>query len=166
MDFESGKCAVKPKINVLPALISHAPSILNVTREAFIKYVREAEIPNSIDALNETVLDIEKDIREKKVFIAEVDGVLCGSIRINVNSERKAYISRFGVLTDYQSLGVGRALVEEVMKYLEEIDVHTTILHTAANYSNLVRFYNQLGFTIQEITYDRGYPRALMKKEH
>jgi len=165
MSFEMEKSAKKPKVSIIPASINHAPYIFNITREAFKQYIEEAKIPGSIDALTESLEDIVKDINEKVVFIAEVDGVPSGSIRITVKSDNTAYISRFGTLYKYQSMGIGRALMEEAIRFVMQNGIQSISLHTAAN-SNLVGFYNQFGFTITEITYDRGYPRALMKREH
>jgi ribosomal protein S18 acetylase RimI-like enzyme len=166
MKVEVDNGPVKAKVTVLTATRSHAPYIMQITRDAFQKYVAEAKIPGTIDALSESLDDVIREIETKKVFIAEVDKMPAGSIRITVSNDKTAYISRFGVLMKYQSMGIGRALMDEALKYLTEEGVTSTSLHTSSNYKYLVDFYLQYGFTIQEITHDRGYPRALMKREH
>ena len=166
MSFEMEKSTTKAQITVIRASVKHAPYISGITREAFKLYIKEAGIPGTIDALTESIDDIVKDIEEKTVFIAEVDGIPAGSIRITLKADKTAYISRYGVLVKYQSMGIGRALMEKSIKFLEEKSVQYTCLHTAANYKELVSFYNQFGFTVKEIAYDKGYPRALMKREH
>lgn len=154
----------KPQVMVFRANDSHASDIYKITKEAFHQYVKDAKIPGTVDAINETVDDILRDIREKVVFIAEADGMPAGSIRITVKADSTAYISRFGVFTKYQSSGIGRALMEESNKFLTSYKIRSVSLHTAAN-SSLVGFYNQFGFNIEEITHEKGYPRALMKKD-
>lgn len=166
MNVEVDNGAVKEKVIVIPATSSHAPYIMQITRDAFQKYVAEAKIPGNIDALSESLDDVIREIGTKKVFIALVDGIPAGSIRITVIDSKTAYISRFGVLMKYQSMGIGRALMEEALNYLSLEGVTCTSLHTSATYMSLVDFYTQYGFEIKEITYDRGYPRALMKREH
>lgn len=166
MNIEIDNNPVKAKVSVIPANKSHAPSIMQITREAFQKYVTDAKIPGTIDALTETLDDIVREIETKNVFVALVDGEPAGSIRISVNTDNNAYISRVGVLMKHQSIGIGRALMDEAVKFLTENGVTSISLHTSASYNYLVEFYSQYGFTVQEITYDRGYPRALMKREH
>jgi len=166
MNVEVDNGPVKAKVTVMQATRGHAPYIMQITKDAFQKYVTEAKIPGTIDALSESLDDVILEIETKRVFIAEVDGVPAGSIRITVSNDKTGYISRFGVLMKYQSMGIGRALMDEALKYLAEQGVSSTILHTSADYKSLVDFYLQYGFKILEITHDRGYPRALMKREH
>lgn len=161
MNHECGINSVKPDVTVVPAIESYTESIFNITREAFVQYVKEAKIPGTVDALKENFDDINRDIREKKVLVALVNGLPAGSIRLTVKPDSTAYISRFGVLMEYQSLGIGRALIKESVDFLKSVNVHSVSLHTAAN-SGLVHFYNQFGFIIEEITHEKGYPRALM----
>lgn len=156
---------IPPKIAVVPATEAHIPYIRNITKEAFNKYVKDAKIPGSVDALNETPEDIKRDIENKVVLVAEVDGTPAGSIRVSINSDN-AYISRFGVMTDFQSMGIGKMLLEKGLKYLDSHKIKCTTLHTAAEYTELVRLYNSFGFNIEEITFEKGYARALMKREH
>lgn len=161
MSFECELSPAKAKVTVVPATKQHIDSIFSITQEAFSQYVKDANIPGTPDALKETHDDIAKDIEAKKVFVALVEGTPAGSIRLTINSDNTAYISRFGVLAEYQSLGIGRELINESIRFLKSLGVDSVSLHTAAN-SGLVLFYNQFGFNTEETTHEKGYPRALM----
>lgn len=152
-------------ITIEPATKEHAYFISQITKEAFKKYVVAASIPGSIAALTETLEDVAKDIEEKKVFLAKVGNEPAGSIRITLNPDATAYISRFGVLCKYQNIGIGKLLMEAANKLFLENNIKSARLHTAADYSELVSFYIYQGFRIIEITNDTGYPRALLQKD-
>ena len=107
------------------------------------------------------------DIDNKHVYIAFVDGVPVGSIRVKVNSsEGTAYISRFGVCRGYQNIGIGKSFMNLIDKLLMSKGIHTAMLHTASKYKALVRFYYGCGFYIKSTSEDRGYVRALFIKEY
>lgn len=161
MSLECDLNPAKAKVSIVPATTQHINSIYNITRDAFNQYVKDANIPGTPDALKETLDDIAKDINEKKVFVALVNDIPAGSIRLTVKPDSTAYISRFGVLLGYQSLGIGRSLIKESIEFLKSNNLNSVSLHTAAN-SGLVGFYSHFGFTTEEITHEKGYPRALM----
>ena len=141
------------------------PFIQEITKDAFLKYIKEAELTN-IEALNETYEDIKKDLEEKYVFVAFINGEPVGSVRVKINDDGTAYLSRFGVRITNQNNGVGKTLVSVVDKVMKEHNVKRLMLHTAAKFFTLVRFYYGRGFYIDEVRKDKGYPRALMIKEY
>lgn len=150
------------KLYVVKAVPQDASDVLRITKEAFSKYVREANIKTPLDAVNETYENVVEDIYSKKVFLAKIGEIPVGSIRVHFISETEAYISRFGVLCNYHSRGVGKMLIYTALSYLQKTPAKTVSLHTAANYSELVSFYTHNGFVVKEISFDKGYPRALM----
>lgn len=141
------------------------PYIQEITKDAFLKYIREAGI-SDIEALNETCEDIKKDLREKYVFVAFINGEPVGSVRVKINDDGTAYLSRFGVRTTNQNNGVGKTLMSVVDKVMIEHNVKKLMLHTAAKFFTLVRFYYGRGFYIDEVNKDKGYPRAHLIKEY
>ena len=152
------------KISVRKAHIEDIPAILEITREAFKDYVAKAGIDTPILALTETFDDIKDDIEKKEVFIACEDHYPIGSVRIEINSDNTAYLSRLSVRIKYQSAGVGKLLMDIVNKRLKELGVSKVFLHTAINHNKLLMFYCSLGFSIESISNDKGYARALMCK--
>lgn len=141
------------------------PQIQEITKDAFSRYVMEAHLDN-IEALNETYEDIKKDIETKYVFVAFINGEPVGSVRIKINDDNTAYLSRFGVRSTNKNHGVGKTLMNVVDKVMKENKIEKLMLHTASKYIPLVRFYYGRGFYIDSVSKDRGYNRALLIKEY
>lgn len=148
------------------AVEDDAKSIKDVLHESFQKYMRDTGLSGTMEALEESIGDIKRDIEEKDVFIAIIDSTPVGTIRVKINDDSTAYISRFGVRTSYHNIGIGKSLMNLVDKLLIEKKIKKVYLHTAANYKDLVRFYYGRGFYIYSTSFDRGYVRALMIKEY
>jgi N-acetylglutamate synthase-like GNAT family acetyltransferase len=148
------------------AVIADAPGIQKITREAFEAYVNCAGIPGSTAALTESSDDIKVDIDTKHCLVAEFDGVIVGSVRIEVRDDNTAYLSRFGVSVECQNHGIGARLLDYVDNEMREFGVSRIYLHTASKILSLVRFYYGRGFYIDSTTKDRGYIRALLCKEY
>jgi len=149
------------------ANINDVKKIKEITYEAFMKYCELVGIdPKNNAAVNETIDDIIKDIQNKKVFVADSDGKIIGSIRVEIINENSAYISRFGVSLTYQNNGVGKMLIEKVDKYLIENNIKKVYLHTASKLKDLIIFYYKRGFYIVSTSDEYGYIRALLCKEY
>lgn len=148
------------------AIQEDAAAIREIMQESFKKYIEEAKLEGTLEALEETVEDIEKDILTKEVFIALVDDIPVGTVRVQIFDDGSAYISRFGVKLDYHNAGIGKALMNLVDKHLKSRNIKRAYLHTASTYKELVRFYYDRGFYVDSTTKDRGYIRALMVKEY
>lgn len=148
------------------AVVEDAPAIKEIMQESFKQYMEDTGLTGSMDALDETCEDIEKDILNKVVFIAIIDNIAVGSIRVQILPDSTAYITRFGVKNSYHNIGIGKALMSLVDKLLIAKGIKRVSLHTAAKYRDLVRFYYGRGFYIDSTTKDRGYVRALMVKEY
>ncbi len=144
-----------------------ARAVRTVMQEAFKKYMDDTGLPGTMEALQETEEDILRDILRQYVYLAFVDGVPVGSIRIAIDeSAHTAYISRFGVRSGYQNIGIGKSFINLVDKLLCSKGVRKAMLHTASQYGALVRFYYGCGFYIHSTTQDRGYIRALFVKDY
>lgn len=143
-----------------------AEAIKQITAEAFEKYCEMAGL-DTIAALTETIEDIQKDIEEKIVLVAYIDNEVVGSVRVAIDEETKeAYLSRFGVSTRYQNLGIGKALMNMVDITMRHNKVKKICLHTASKVFSLVRFYYGRGFYIDSTSKDKGYVRALLVKDY
>lgn len=151
--------------SVKMATENEIPYIQEITKEAFQKYIEEAGLEN-IEALNETYEDVKKDIETKYVFVAFINGEPVGSVRVRINDDGTAYLSRFGVKLNSQNNGIGKTLMNVVDKVMKEHKVEKLMLHTASKFLSLVRFYYGRGFYIDEVKKDRGYSRALLIKEY
>jgi len=148
------------------ATIEDAPAILKIMQEAFKKYMQDAGLSGTMEALTESLKNIEADINEKEVYIAIIDDNPVGTIRIKLLPDNTAYISRFGVMLNYHNIGIGKSLMNLADKILVSKGVKRVSLHTASKYRDLIRFYYGRGFYIESTSTDRGYIRALLVKEY
>jgi len=154
----------KPEIR--KARIDDAEAIYNITKEAFKKYITDAGIHVKIDALEETVEDIVQDINSKEVFIALVDGIPVGSIRVEIKDDQTAFIHRFGVMPQNQKNGIGSSLISYIDNYLISKNMKKVCLYTASKHRDLICFYYKMGFYVDHTTKDKGYIRAFLVKEY
>ena len=148
------------------ATIEDAPAISTIMQESFKKYMQDTGLSGTMEALSESIEEIEADILHSQVYIAIIDDIPVGSIRIKFLPDNTAYISRFGVMLDYHNIGIGKSLINLVDKVLKSKGVKKVSLHTASKYRDLIRFYYGRGFYIESTSTERGYIRALLVKEY
>jgi Acetyltransferases len=148
------------------ATCEDVPQIKEISKEAFRIYAERAEITEFVSPLNESNQDVEKEIENKVLLVGLVDGVLVGSVRVEVKPDKTAYLSRFAVREEFQNRGIGKILMNAVDIAMKEEGVTNLYLHTASRMLSLVRFYYGRGFYIESTTKDRGYIRALLCKEY
>lgn len=118
-----------------------------------------------LEALNESPEDVCVQIETKPVYVAEIDGAIMGTVRLEIQGT-EAYLSRFAVSGEARNLGIGKSLMNVVDKYLTANGVKRVTLHTASRHLALVRFYYSRGFFTEAVETDRGYLRARMVKEY
>lgn len=140
-------------------------SIMEITREAFIKYSEMTGV-TKLDALNETYEDVKYDIENKFVLIALSDGEPVGCVRVEIKPDKTAFLTRFAVKVTCQNNGIGKSLMNHVDKSMKKRDVKTISLYTASKAAPLIRFYYGRGFYIESIDSTRGYLRAKLVKEY
>ncbi|HEY9061922.1 MAG TPA: GNAT family N-acetyltransferase [Pseudobacteroides sp.] len=148
------------------ATAEDAKAIQTITKMAFKKYMEDTGLEGTMDALEETIEDIVADIYSKEVFVAFIDDTPVGTIRLKINPDNTAYISRFGVNTEYHNIGIGKSLINLIDKVVKNKGIKRVTLHTASKYKDLIRFYYGRGFYIESTSCDRGYIRALLVKEY
>lgn len=141
------------------------PSIMNITREAFVKY-RELAGTEHLAALEESYNDVKHDIDTKVVLLALSDGEPVGSVRVEIFPDHTAYLSRFGVKVTSQNNGIGKSIMNLVDRIMIKKGVKQISLHTGAKITSLVRFYYGRGFYIDSTDKSRGYVRALLVKDY
>ena len=148
-------------IKIRIARLQDAEEIKTITEKAFSKYIETVGIKTTA-ALIETVEDIRTDISTKQVLVLENDGVISGSLRLEITGN-KAYLSRFGVVVN--GYGYGDAMLKFAENLLKKSDVSEIWLHTAVGAESLIKFYKRNGFEVCSVSDTFGYDRALMKKK-
>ncbi len=141
------------------------PAIMNITREAFVKYQKMSGV-EKLAALDESYNDVKKDIDTKVVLLALSDGEPVGSVRVEVFPDKTAYLSRFAVKVTSQNNGIGKSIMNLVDRIMIKKGVTLIQLHTDAKITSLIRFYYGRGFYIDSTDKSRGYVRALLAKEY
>ena len=152
-------------IVIRSAKIEDAHDILKITRQAFLSYIKLAEISDT-KALHETIEDVLYDINNKIVIVAEDAGQILGCVRVEITDDVNAYLSRFGVKSYLRNGGIGKAIIKAVDEKMTECGIKKLWLHTSSKISSLVRFYYGRGFYIDSTDKSNGYIRALFCKEY
>ena len=148
------------------ATVDDAEAIHGIMQESFKKYMLDTGLTGTMEALEESIDHIRKDIETKEVYIAVIDNTPVGSVRVAIQPDNTAYLSRFGVRLDYHNIGIGKSLMNLVDKLMKARGISRLCLHTASKYRDLVRFYYGRGFYVDSTTKDRGYVRALLVKDY
>jgi N-acetylglutamate synthase-like GNAT family acetyltransferase len=151
---------------VRKAVEEDIPQVQELSKEAFRMYAESAGIMALVSPLNESYEDLQREIQNKMVFVAESEGVIIGSVRIEVKPDKTAYLSRFGVRGEFQNKGIGKILMDAIDESMNELEISKLYLHTASRMLTLVRFYYGRGFYIESTTNNQGYIRALLCKEY
>ncbi len=146
------------------ATIQDAPAVFEILQTAFKEY-SVITGQNKLEALSETVEDICREIASKAVYIAVIDDTIVGTVRLDIHGD-EAYLSRFAVDYNNRNIGIGKALMSVVDKYLTGKGVRKVTLHTASRHGVLMRFYYSRGFFVEAVETDRGYLRARLTKEY
>lgn len=144
------------------------PAIRQIMQEAFSYYAMRIgmEEKGAVQALGETCEDIAAQLATKRIYVAVVDGVVAGSVRLETLPDGSVYFSRFGVLQAYKGYKIGDHLMEAVDRYMLENGLGCLVLHTASCLLSLIRFYYAKGFAIESTDAPRGYARAKLCKHY
>lgn len=119
-----------------------------------------------LEAMLDDVPVIERDIETIDVFIAHMDGVPVGTVRVAADGRGPARLTKLGVVSGFQNIGIGKTLMNLVDKVIREKGADSLELHTASRNTGLMRFYYGCGFYVDSTSKERGYIRALMKKDY
>lgn len=145
------------------ATINDAEKIGEVTKKSFALYQQHS--PTPVKALSDTLDMVIGDIENNRVFVAEKDGKILGSIRYTALSSELAYIYRFGVDPSINNTGIGSDLLKTVIAECTAKKFKAIALHTNAKYYKLARYYYGKQFFVHSTTTEKGYIRALFIKE-
>ena len=120
------------------------PEILALQK---IAYKQEAEIYNdySIPPLTQTLSELEEDFKKKVILIAEIDGVIVGSVRAEAK-KGTCFIGRLIVSPDFQNQGIGIRLLTEVEKKFKGCIRYE--LFTGAESKKNLYLYQKSGYRI------------------
>lgn len=81
-----------------------------------------------------------------RIWLAEANDRIIGSIAIVGQSELEAQLRWFFVHPDYRGLGIGRELLKEALQFCKERKYRTVFLWTTNELSTARRLYTGVGF--------------------
>ena len=145
---------------------SDAPGILNILSDSFGQYIKKSFIPLRLEDMLDDILSIERDIETIDVFIALIDGAPVGTVRVEIREGAPAFLSKLGVVSGYNNIGIGKSLMNMVDKVVIEKGASSLELYTASKNAGIMRFYYGRGFYVDSTSKERGYIRALMRKDY
>lgn len=132
-------------IRIRPAVEADFPALLQVQREAFGEYATVYEVSAWT---TETIDSLKQDAKDKRIFVAEEDGLIAGSVRFWTVAG-VCVIRLLSVSPAHQHRGVGQALMREIEQ--ATAGAHKfyacTMLRTARN----VRFFLHLGYKAETL---------------
>lgn len=132
-------------IHIRPATETDLEAILTVQRAAFGEYATVYEVSAWT---TETLDSLRQDAKEKRILVAEAEGVVVGSVRFWTVAG-VCVIRLLSVSPDHQKQGVGKALIREIERVTT--DAHKfyacTMLRTARN----ILFFSSLGYKAETV---------------
>ena len=132
-------------IHIRPATEADFAALLHVQQAAFGEYTNVYEVSGWT---TETLDSLKHDAKDKRIFVAEVQGVVVGSVRFWIVAG-VCVIRLLSVSPAHQSHGVGKALIREIE--LVATDAHKffacTMLRTARN----IHFFLGLGYKTETV---------------
>lgn len=151
---------------VRKAKTEDANDIYNIIQESFKKYMEDSKLDGTIEALNESIIDIKKEVNIQNIFIAYINNEPVGTIRFEIDNNNEVHISRFGVRLDYHNIGIGKSLMNIIDSEIKELGLKKAYLYSASKYTDLIKFYYGRGFYVESTNTDKGYIRAKLVKQY
>ena len=84
--------------------------------------------------------------RKDRIWLAEVNHVLVGSIAIVGRSEREAQLRWYFVHPDHRGHGIGRKLIEQAIRFSKRAGYKTVYLWTTSQLATARHLYLAFGF--------------------
>ncbi len=132
-------------IHIRPASEIDFEAILKVQQAAFGEYATVYEVSAWT---TETLDSLRQDAKDKRIFVAEADGAIVGSVRFWTVAG-VCVIRLLSVSPAHQKHGVGKVLMQEIERVTT--DVHKfyacTMLRTARN----IQFFLSLGYKAETL---------------
>ncbi len=150
------------KENIFIAQKSDLPQIHKLQYEAF---GRVAEVINNYDLppLKQTLSQMEEEFQTYTTLKYCIDGRIVGSIRGRLDDEKVCHIGVLIVATDFQNMGIGRALIEAIETQFLHCKKYS--LFTSPETPNTSYLYSKLGYKEVSRGDLKGINMIFMEKE-
>lgn len=85
--------------------------------------------------------------QKDRIWLAEIDGQVIGSVAVVGHSKTEAQLRWFLVHPDYRRLGIGKQLMEKALQFSKEHKYETLFLWTASELTEAAHLYAHFGFS-------------------
>ncbi|WP_018247525.1 GNAT family N-acetyltransferase [Orenia marismortui] len=147
-------------VKIRKAELKDSNLVFNLTKNVFKTY--QSLFPTT-PALLEGKEDVKRDIVEKEVLIAEIEGKAIGTVRYYAKNDN-FYLIRLGILAEYRGAKVGSRLIAEVEDRAKDDGAKKIILYSPYSLKKIIAFYKNLGYRIEKVREDEDYDRAKLVK--
>ncbi len=106
---------------------------------------------------NPDLADIQTAYAGATFLVAWLDGRIVGTGALVPRSAQVAEIVRMSVAAQVRRQGIGRALLEHLCERARQLGFGRLILETTATWHEVIKFYQQYGFTITHFHEDDVY---------
>jgi predicted N-acetyltransferase YhbS len=132
-------------IRIRPATESDFEAMLKVQQTAFGEY---ADVYEVSAWTTETLDSLKQDAKEKRILVAEAEGLIVGSVRFWTVAG-VCVIRLLSVSPTHQRRGVGKALIQEIERVTA--DTHKFYACTMLRTSRNVKFFLNLGYKAETV---------------
>lgn len=146
-------------ITIRKATIDDIQDITSIYNEAILKTV--ATFDTNEKSIDEQITWFESHGSNNPIIVAEYNGIIAGWASLSLWSDRCAYsdtaeISVY-VKEKYQNKGVGKKLIQEIVKAGEQSGLHTLIARITEGNKVSVNLHKSVGFEYIGVMKECGY---------
>lgn len=152
-------------IHVREASPADAEAIASLLRAAFLEF-EPLYTPGGFKATTPTAEEIEPRFAEGSIWVADLDGVIAGTVSVVLKNEG-LYIRSMAVYPEAQGRGVAARLLETVEQAARAFSCSRLFLSTTPFLASAIHLYERAGFRrTEEGPHDLfGTPLMTMEKE-
>ena len=148
-----------PEINVRPAKEADVLAIKKCVDDAFEKYTERIGKPPAA-----MLFDYSVYVNEGKVWVAEIQGELCGML-VLFPTEEGFYLDTIAVSPSFQGLGVGRVLLQFAEQEALRRGFKSIYLCTNVKMTENQILYPKIGYVEYARYMEDGYDRIFYRKQ-
>ncbi|GAA0224709.1 GNAT family N-acetyltransferase [Haladaptatus pallidirubidus] len=131
------------ELQIRRAAPADAERLVSVYRSAY-RENRELGFPTKAESV--TANELSEWIQEYRVYVAEVEGELVASVRLEATDSERVKLSRLGVHEERKGKGIGSRLLEYAEEVVQNGDYSTIWLTTPEKHPFLPELYRRRGY--------------------
>lgn len=141
-------------LQIFPATLEDAPTILRLIQSAFEEYRGKLDPPSG--AHSEKLETIQRLLTYEQGLLALSNAMPVGCLFFDVRSD-ELYLHRLAVLPEYRGCGIGKALVSEVESQAQRLGKASVSLNVRVALPKNRSYYEGLGYQVTGFDFHTGY---------